>query len=341
MKFTAAQIAELLSGSVDGDPTVEVSQLSKIEEGVIGSLTFLANLKYTPFIYTTNASIVVVNKSFKPDQEINLTLIRVEDAYQAFTTLLEFYNKQKEVRSGIEETAIYDPSVKFGKNTYLGHFSIVGKNVVIGSNVSIHSHVIIEDNVIIGDNTTIQPNTVIHYDTHIGHNCEIFSGCVIGSDGFGYAPTDDGSYRKIPQTGNVIIEDYVEIGANSTIDRATLGSTKIRKGVKLDNQIQVAHNVEIGENTVIAAQSGIAGSSKIGMNCIIGGQVGIVGHLTIGNNVSIQGQTGVTSNISDNISIQGTPAFEYRNYNKSYIYFKRFPAIVKRLEELEKAKNEK
>ncbi len=337
MKFTAAQIATILNGRVDGDATIEVSQLSKIEEGTHGSLTFLANPKYTPHIYATNASLVIVNEDFKPEKALTPTLIRVPDAYQAFATLLEYYNNQKKKRAGQEETAIVGKNVTIPDNCYLGHYVVIGDNVKIGKNVVIHAHVIIEDNVVIGDDSVIHSNSTIHSDSQIGVFCVIHTGCVIGSDGFGFAPSEDGSYQKIPQTGKVIIEDHVDIGANSTIDRATLGATKIGRGVKLDNQIQIAHNVEIGANTVIAAQSGVAGSTKIGKNCIIGGQVGIIGHLKIGDNVSIQGQSGVTSSIESNKTLYGTPAFNYNEYLKSYIYFKRFPSIVKRLETLEKS----
>ena len=336
MKFTAEQIATILNGTVEGDASVEVSQLSKIEEGTHGSLTFLANPKYTPHIYTTNASLVIVNDSFRAEDTIAPTLIRVNDAYQAFSQLLEFYDNHKKSEAGIEKTAIIDSSAQIDSSSYIGHYVIVGKNVTIGKNVSIQHHVVIEDNVFIGDDTTIHSQTTIHRDTVIGNFCVISSGCSIGSDGFGFAPNDDGSYKKIPQTGNVVIEDHVDIGACSTIDRATLGSTKICRGVKLDNQIQIAHNVVVGANTVIAAQSGVAGSSKVGENCIIGGQVGIIGHLNVGNNVSIQGQSGVTSNIKDGVSLHGTPAFSYKDYIKSYVYFRRFPSIVKRLENLEK-----
>ena len=338
MKFTAEQIATILDGTVDGDASIEVSQLSKIEEGTHGSLTFLANPKYTPHIYTTNASLVIVNDDFKAEDTIAPTLIRVDDAYNAFTRLLEFYNNQKKAVAGIEKTAVIDKSATIDSSTYVGHYVIVGKNVVIGKNVTIQHHVVIEDDVVIGDDTVIQSQTTVHSDTKIGNFCFISSGCIIGSDGFGFAPNNDGTYKKIPQTGNVIIDDHVDIGACSTIDRATLGSTKIGRGVKLDNQIQIAHNVVIGANTVIAAQSGVAGSSKVGENCVIGGQVGIIGHLKVGNNVSIQGQSGVTSNIKDGMSLHGTPAFNYKDYIKSYVYFRRFPSIIKRLENLEKNK---
>ena len=335
MKFTAAQIATILNGSVDGDATIEVSQLSKIEEGTHGSLTFLANPKYTSHIYSTNASLVIVNKDFQPEKALTPTLIRVPDAYQAFATLLEYYNNQKKSKAGKEKTVILGKNVTIPENCYLGHYVVIGDNVRIGNNAVIHAHVVIEDNVVIGEDSVIHSNSTIHSDSQIGAFCVIHAGCVIGSDGFGFAPSEDGSYKKIPQTGKVIIEDHVDIGANSTIDRATLGATKIGRGVKLDNQIQIAHNVEIGTDTVIAAQSGIAGSTKIGKNCIIGGQVGIIGHLKIGDNVSIQGQSGVTSSIKSNKTLYGTPAFNYNEYLKSYIYFKRFPSIVKRLEALE------
>lgn len=340
MKFTAAQIASIINGEVDGDANIEVSQLSKIEEGTHGSLTFLANPKYTPHIYTTNASLVIVNDDFTAEDVITPTLIRVGDAYQAFSTLLAYYDNQKHKNAGIAKTAVIDEGSVIDQSTYIGHYSVIGKNVKIGKNVAIHSHVIIEDEVEIGDDTVIYSNCVIHSETKIGNFCFIHSGCIVGSDGFGFAPQENGAYSKVPQTGNVIIEDYVDIGANSTIDRATLGSTKIGRGVKLDNQIQVAHNVEIGENTVIAAQSGVAGSAKIGKNCIIGGQVGIIGHIKVGDNVSIQGQSGVTSSVKDNQTLYGTPAYNYNDYIKSYIYFKRFPSVVKRLENLEKNKNE-
>ena len=340
MKFTAAEIANLLEGTVDGDDTIEISSLSKIDESTHGSLTFLANPKYTQHIYTTNASLVIVNDDFKLENQISPTLIRVTDAYQAFSTLLEYYNKNGETKKGIESSSVIGKTANIHSSCYVGNFSIVGENVSLGKNIFIGPHVVIENNVSIGDYTKIESFCSIKTGTEIGSNCLIHSGCVVGSDGFGFAPKEDGTYKKIPHTGNVEISDYVEIGANSTIDRATLGSTRILRGVKMDNQIQIAHNVEIGANTVIAAQTGIAGSTKIGSNCIIGGQVGIIGHLKIGNNVSIQGQSGIISNIKDGSVIQGSPAIGYKEYNKSYVYFRRFPSIIKRLESLEKNKNE-
>lgn len=336
MKFTASQIASILEGEVDGNPEIEVSKLSKIEEGEPGSLTFLSNPKYTSFIYSTNASITIVNKGFKPEEKLKTTLIRVENAYSAFSKLLEYYNMVKLNKSGIEEPVFKSKTAVFGKNIYLGAFSYVGDGVKIGDNVKIFPNVYIGDNVTIGDNVIIFAGAKIYSETLIGNNCVIHSGVILGADGFGFTPNENGEYNKVPQTGNVIIEDFVDIGAGTTIDRATLGSTIIRKGVKLDNQIQIAHNVEIGENTVIAAQTGIAGSSKIGKNCMIGGQVGIAGHLTIGNGVRIQAQSGIGRNVKDNETLQGSPALNYGDYNKSYVHFKNFPKIIERINIIEK-----
>lgn len=336
MKFTAEQIAEILEGTVIGNPQAEVFKLSKIEEGSQGSLSFLSNPKYLPFIYTTDATVVIVNNDFIPEKQIASTLIKVEDAYSAFSKILEFYDRVKNNKTGIENPSVISSSAQYGADFYLGSFCYVGENVIIGNNVKIYPNCYVGDNVKIGDNTVIYAGVVLQSETEIGSHCTIFPGCVIGSDGFGYAPNEDGSYKKIPQIGNVIIEDNVDIGACSTIDRATMGSTIIRKGVKLDNQIQVAHNVEIGVNTVIAAQTGIAGTTKVGKNCRIGGQVGIVGHLTIGNNVSIQAQTGVARNIKDNEVLQGTPALSYTNFNKSYVHFKNLPKLVSDIEDLKK-----
>lgn len=336
MKFTAEQIAGILEGEIVGDPNIEVSRLSKIEEGSEGSLTFLSNPKYINYIYTTKASVTIVNDTFVPESPITTTLIKVADAYKAFSKLLEFYNQVKLNKSGIEQPSTISESAKYGENLYLGSFSYVGDNVILGDNVKIYPGSFIGDNVTIGNNVIIFAGAKIYSETVIGNNCTIHSGTIIGADGFGYAPNEDGTYSKIPQIGNVIIEDDVEVGANSTIDRATLGSTIIRQGVKIDNQIQIAHNVEIGRNTVIAAQTGIAGSSKVGENCMIGGQVGIAGHLTIGNNVRIQAQSGVGRNIKDNEILQGSPTFGYSDYSKSYIHFKNLPKLVKELEELKK-----
>ena len=339
MKFTAAQIAGILEGDVIGDPDVEVSKLSKIEEGTKGSLTFLANPKYKPYIYSTQASITIVNKTFEPENELTTTLIKVDDAYKSFSKLLEYYNQIKINKFGIEQPSFIANSASYGENIYVGAFSYIGDNANIANNVKIFPGTHIGDNVTIGENTIIFAGAKIYSDCIIGANCVINSCAIIGADGFGFASNKNGEYSKVPQTGNVIIEDYVDIGAATTIDRATLGSTIIRKGVKLDNQIQIAHNVEIGKNTVIAAQTGIAGSTKIGENCQIGGQVGIVGHLTIGNNVKIQAQSGITRTIKDNEVLQGSPAFGYGDYNKSYVYFKNLPKIVKEFNEIEKKVN--
>ena len=325
MKFTAKQIADILEGEIVGNPEAEVSKLSKIEEGTNGSLTFLSNPKYNPYIYSTKASIAIVNKSFELEKDIETTLIKVEDAYESFSKLLEFYNEVKNNKEGRENPHFITDSASIGKNEYIGAFTYIGENVIIGNNVKIYPNSYIGDNTKIGDNTTIFAGVKIYSETEIGINCKIHSGTVIGADGFGFAPTETGEYKAVPQIGNVIIEDNVDIGSNSTIDRATLGSTIIRKGVKLDNQIQVAHNVEIGKNTVIASQTGIAGSTKIGENCMIGGQVGIVGHITIGNNVRVQAQSGIAKSVKDNDVIQGTPAFGYSDYNKSYVHFKNLP----------------
>ncbi|MBC7000160.1 UDP-3-O-(3-hydroxymyristoyl)glucosamine N-acyltransferase [Cytophaga sp. FL35] len=340
MVFTAGQIAGILEGELDGNPEIAVHKLAKIEEGEKGALTFLANPKYTSHIYTTRASITIVNKDFKPDQELETTLIKVEDAYEAFSKVLEFYNQVKNNKIGIEEPVFISETATYGDDFYMGAFSYLGTNVTIGNNVKIHPNVYIGDNVKIADNVTIFAGAKVQSESVIGNNCVIHSGVVIGADGFGFSPNKDGEFQKVPQTGNVILEDNVDVGAGTTIDRATLGSTILRKGVKLDNQIQIAHNVEIGEHTVIAAQTGIAGSTKIGKRCMIGGQVGIVGHITIGNNVKIQAQSGIGRNVQDNEVLQGSPALNYGDYNKSYVYFKNLPKISNRIDELEKKYSE-
>ena len=335
MNFTAGQIADQINGTIVGDRNVDIFNISKIEEGTKGSLTFLANPKYTEFIYSTNASAAIVAEDFEPTEKINTTLIKVKDPYSSFTKILELFNKEITSKKGISEFTVIDKNAIISDSSYIGSFTTIGKNSKVSDNCIIENHVFIGNNVEIGQGTRIYPGVKILDDTKIGKNCIIHCSCSIGSDGFGFAPNDDGSYKKIPQTGNVIIGDNVEIGSNSTIDRATLGSTIIHKGVKLDNQIQIAHNVEIGENTAIAAQSGIAGSTKIGRNCMIGGQVGIIGHLKIGDNVKIQAQAGVTSDIKSNSRVTGTPAISHMNYNKSYIHFKNLPEIVKKIDKKE------
>ncbi len=336
MKFTAQQIAGILEGDIIGNPDVEVSKLSKIEEGTKGSLTFLANPKYTSYIYSTKASITIVNKTFEPEYDISTTLIKVDDAYKSFSKLLEYYNEVKNNKVGIEQPSYKSESATHGENVYLGAFSYLGDNVTLGDNVKIYPHAYIGDNVTIGNNTTIFSGVKLYSETEVGNNCIINSGAIIGADGFGFTPDENGEFKKVPQTGNVIIEDNVDIGSATTIDRATLGSTIIRKGVKLDNQIQIAHNVEIGQHTVIAAQTGVAGSTKIGKYCLIGGQVGIAGHLTIGNNVKVQAQTGIGHRVKDGEKLYGSPAIDYGNYVKSYVHFKNLPKLVKTINDLEK-----
>lgn len=340
MKFSAQQISQLLEGTVEGDPNALVSKLAKIEEGTPGSLSFLANPKYTQYIYTTQASIVIIGKDFKAEQPLTTTLIRVDDAYQSFAKLLEIYNQIQRDKKGVESPSYITSTAVLGKDIYVGAFAYIGENARIGDNVKIYPNVYIGDNVVIGDNTTLFPGAKIYSDCVIGSDCTIHSGCVIGADGFGFAPQQDG-YKKVAQIGNVIIEDHVEIGANTAIDRATLGSTIIRKGVKLDNLIQIAHNVEIGENTVIASQTGVAGSTKIGRDCMIGGQVGIVGHLTIANGVKIAAQSGVGASITaEGEIVQGSPAFNVGDYKRAYVVFKKLPLLDKRIKELELALSE-
>ncbi|KAA2217099.1 MULTISPECIES: UDP-3-O-(3-hydroxymyristoyl)glucosamine N-acyltransferase [Maribacter] len=335
MVFTAGQIAGILEGEVHGNPEIAVHKLAKIEEGEKGSLTFLANPKYTSHIYKTKASITIVNKDFIPEQDLETTLIKVEDAYKSFSKLLEYYNQVKNNKTGIEQPVYKSDSATFGDDLYLGAFSYIGSNVTIGNNVKIYPNVYIGDNVRIGNNVVVFAGAKIYSESIIGNNCVVHSGVIIGADGFGFTPNSEGEFSKVPQTGNVILEDNVDVGAGTTIDRATLGSTILRKGVKLDNQIQIAHNVEIGEHTVIAAQTGVAGSTKIGKHCMIGGQVGIVGHIVIGNNVKIQAQSGIGRNVKDNEVLQGSPALNYGDFNKSYVHFKNLPKIMNRIDNLE------
>lgn len=337
MEFTALQISDLLQGKVEGDGTVKVNRLAKIEEGAPGALSFLANPKYTPFIYTTNSSVVIVANDFVAEEPVKSTLIRVADPYAGFAKLLEVYNQIVRDKKGIEQPSYIAASAKTGVDCYVGAFAYLGNNVKLGDRVKVYPNAYVGDNVVIGNDTTIFAGVKIYSDCIIGNNCTLHSGVIIGADGFGFAPAS-GSYNKVAQIGNVVIEDNVEIGAGTTIDRATLGSTYIRKGVKLDNLIQVAHNVEIGENTVIAAQTGIAGSTKIGKDCLIGGQVGIVGHLTIADNTRIAAQSGVGTSITQpGQIIQGSPAFPISDYRRTYVVFKKLPDLDKKIQELEKA----
>lgn len=337
MNFSASQIAQFLEGEIVGNPDAQVSGLSKIEEGQDGTLSFLANPKYTEHIYTTGASIVIVSNSFNPEKSLpkTCTLIKVKDPYAGFAKLLELYNQIKHDKKGISEHAVIDPGVKIGKDVYIAAGVVVESGVEIGDNVKIYSQCYLGSNVKIDDHTILHPGVLILSDCVIGKSCVIHAGVVIGGDGFGFSPNAENNYSKVAQIGNVVIEDHVEIGANTTIDRATLGSTIIRKGVKIDNLIQIAHNVEIGENTVIAAQTGIAGSTKIGKNCMIGGQVGIVGHITIADGTMIAAQSGIGSSIKHRAILQGSPAFSIGEYKKSYIAFKKLPELAKQIEKLQ------
>jgi len=339
MEFTAKQIADLLNGEIEGNADVKVSTLSKIEEGTPGSISFLANPKYTPYIYDTKASLVIVNKDFVATAPVSTTLIRVESAQNAFTRLLEMYNQIKLNKTGISPQAFISENAKVGTNIYAGPFSFVGENAVIGNNVKIYPQVYIGDNVVVGDNTTLFSGVKLYSETQIGKNCIIHSGTVIGSDGFRFAPEND--HQKIPQIGNVVIEDDVEIGANCAIDRATLGSTILRKGVKFDNLIHIAHNVEVGENCYLAACNVIAGSTKIGKNCMFSGQVGIVGHLDIADNTIITAQSGISKSITKKGEVyMGSPAFDANKYRKAFIHFRNLDAIVQRIDKLEKQNRE-
>lgn len=337
MDFKATDIAAFLNGEVVGNGDIKVSNVSKIEEGKPGTLTFLANLKYESFIYTTKASVVLVNKNFIPKEEINITLIKVDDAYQAFASLLDLYMQSKtSIKTGIEKPCFIDETATVGKDIFIGAFSYIGRNSKIGNNTKLFPQIHIGENVIVGDDCIIYAGVKIYDDCVIGNGCVLHSGVVIGSDGFGFATKEDGTYRKIPQIGNVVLEDEVEIGANSTIDCATMGSTIIRKGAKIDNQVQIAHNCEVGENTVIAAHTGLAGTTKIGKNCKIGGQVGFAGHLTIGDNVMIGAQSGIAKSVKSNEIILGSPAFNIKDCMKSISVYKNLPNLQRDVSHLQR-----
>lgn len=336
MKFSISQIAMMLGGSVEGDSNAEVWKLCKIEEGEQGGLSFLANSKYTNYIYETNATAVIVSNEFVPEHPIKASLIRVADPYLAFANLLKKYNEMQLDKKGVDPLAFVSPSATIGKDCYIGPFAFVGDNARIGDGVKIYPQTYVGDNSSIGDGTTLFAGVRIYQNIVVGSRCILHSGCVIGADGFGFAPTGDGSYQKIDQIGNVVIEDDVEIGANTTVDRATLGSTIIHKGVKLDNLCQIAHNVVVGESTVMASQSGIAGSGKVGSHCIIAGQVGIVGHIEVGNNVTVAAQSGVTRSFPDNVTILGSPATDAIKQRKTYVLERNLEQLYKRVGELEK-----
>jgi UDP-3-O-[3-hydroxymyristoyl] glucosamine N-acyltransferase len=336
MELTARQIAEILDGKVEGNPDVTISSLSKIEEGLPGTMTFLANPVYTPFIYITKASVIVVNDDFVPTQPVSGTLIRVDNAYASFAKLLELYQTMQSGKKGISPMAFISKSAKIGEDVYIAEFVSIGENAVIGNRVKLYPQTVLGDNVSVGDNTTLYAGVKLYHDCVVGKDCTLHAGVVIGADGFGFAPQTGEQYRKVLQAGNVVIHDNVEIGANTTIDRATLGSTVIHQGVKIDNLIQVAHNVEIGENTVIAAQTGIAGSTKIGKNCMIAGQVGIVGHLNIGDDVKIGAQSGIEHDIKDGEIYLGTPALEIGKARRLYVYWRNLDQLIKKIYQLEK-----
>jgi len=338
MEFTAKQIAGFLGGTVEGDPEALVNDVSRIEEGKPGTLSFLANKKYQGHIYETKSSIVLVQNDFVPTQPLACTLVKVDDPYRSLAKLLMMLEKRPN-RTGIEPMSFIHESATLGTDVYIGSFSYVSKGARIGNNVKIFPQVYISEDVVIGDDTWIYSGARIHNNSVIGTHCLIHSGVVIGGDGFGFAPVIGSDFTKVPQIGNVVIEDYVEIGTNTTIDRATIGSTIIRKGVKLDNLIQIAHNVEIGENTVIAAQTGISGSTRIGKNCMIGGQVGIIGHINIADGTKIAAQSGVGQSVKNTgTAIQGSPAYELIPYQRSYVYFKKLPDLVERIRQLEQLK---
>lgn len=336
MEFSAQQIADMLGGQIEGDPQVKVNDLAKIEEGKPGTLTFLANMKYERHLYDTAASIVIIDESFQPEQAVRPTLVKVKDAYGAFAKLLEAYDSMQHSQTGIHPTAFVSDSAQIGDDVYIGAHCCIGDEVKIGKGSKVYENVNLGRGSQLGENCLIFSGVQVYRETKIGNQVTIHSGSVIGCDGFGFAPKDNEAFHKVAQIGNVVIEDQVEIGSNVSIDRATLGSTIIRRGVKLDNLIQVAHNVEIGENTVIAAQSGIAGSTKIGKHCMIAGQVGIIGHLNIGDRVKIAAQSGVSNDLEDDAIVQGSPAYAVGAYTRSYVYFKNLPKLAAQINSLTK-----
>ncbi len=327
MKFTAKQIADLLQGEIDGNPEASVYTFSKIEEGVEGAISFLANPQYESYIYGTKSSVVLVNKDFQPAKPISATLIRVPNAYEAIARLLTFYESQMAKRTGIHPTACIASTAVVGEDCYVGPFAYVGEGVVVGKGTQIYAHTVLEKNVKVGENCLLYPNVSVYHDCVLGNNVTLHSGCVIGADGFGFAPAADG-YEKIPQIGNVIVEDNVEIGANSCVDRSTMGSTCVRKGVKLDNLVQVAHNCEVGANTVMSAQVGVAGSTKIGEWCMFGGQVGIAGHAVIGDRTLSGAQAGIAGSIrKGHVTVQGSPAIDAKVFARASVVYKKLPEM--------------
>ena len=342
MEFSAVQIATFLSGTVEGDPEVKVYNVAKIEEGAPGMLSFLANPKYSQYLYTTKSSIVLINNDFELQGEVTATLIRVPDAYAAFAQLLGLYQQFMQSKTGVSSLAFISKDATYGDDVYIGEFAFIGERVKIGNRVKIYPQAYIGDDAVIGDDTIVYAGAKLYAQTVVGKSCILHSGCVIGADGFGFAPQEDGSYKKIPQIGNVSIGDNVEIGANTCVDCATMGSTRIHNGVKLDNLIQVAHNVELGNNTAMAAQTGVSGSTKIGANCIVAGQVGIAGHLHIANNTKIGAQSGIISNIKkEGEEVMGSPVMPVKDFLRMSIHLRQMDKLVRRVEELEKKLNEK
>lgn len=335
MEFTAKQIAQLIQGHVEGNENAAISTFAKIEEGKPGAISFLANDKYTHYIYDTQSSVVLVNEDLKLDKEVHCTLIRVKNAYEAVAKLMQLYESMKPKKTGISSLAFIDPTATVGKDCYIGPFVAIGPGAVVGDGCVLHPHATIGERATVGDNTEIYSNAVIYHDCKVGNRCILHAGCVIGADGFGFAPAGEG-YDKIPQIGIVTIEDDVEIGANTCVDRSTMGSTYVRHGVKLDNLVQIAHNTDIGANTVMSAQVGIAGSTKVGEWCMFGGQVGIAGHITIGNKVMLGAQSGVPGSIKDNQQLIGTPPMEMKPYFRSQAVFRRLPDMYKELNDLKK-----
>ena len=335
MEFSAKQIAEYIQGTIVGDENATVNTFAKIEEGIPGAISFLSNPKYTHYIYDTQSSIVLVNKDFTPEKEVNTTLIKVDNAYESLAKLLNLYEMSKPKKTGIDPLAYIAPTAKIGENTYIGPFACVGDYAEVGDNTSLHPHATVGSGAKVGNDCILYPHATVYHDCRIGNGCILHAGSVVGADGFGFAPSPEG-YEKIPQIGIVILEDNVEIGANTCIDRATMGATVIHKGVKLDNLIQIAHNVEVGSNTVMASQVGIAGSTKVGEWCMFGGQVGLAGHIKVGDKVNCGAQSGIANNTKSGSTIMGSPAFEVKGFMKSSAAFKKLPEIYLELNALKK-----
>lgn len=337
MEFTAATIAGFLKGEIEGNPETVVNNIARIEEGHKGALSFLANPKYEHYIYTTKSSIVLVNRTFQPASKVEATLIRVENAYEAFASLLKLVDQARPRKKGIHPTAVIESSARVGTDVYVGPYAYIGENCQVGDGSSVYPHVYLGDNTKIGKKCTLYSGVKIYHDCILGEECTVHAGTVIGSDGFGFAPQSETEFMKIPQIGNVILEDHVEIGANVAIDRATMGSTIIRKGVKIDNLVQIGHNVEVGENTVMAGQTGIAGSTKVGKNCMFGGQVGIAGHLKIADGAKIGAKAGVPGDVKkENSIILGSPAFDHKDFLRSSVIFRKLPEVVSKIDAIGK-----